>query len=216
MPNWCNNYIKISGAESKMKPIYDLFKNANPEEDTWVMSTLVPENEEFEEIKASGEYLLSPYVEYYGTKWDFLVEDCDLTDLEPTSICFSVSSAWSPPEPFCQRLSDKYGVDVTIDFSEGGADFAGRAEYSDGEVIEAVTYSYREGTYYLDNEVFWMDLESSMEWIFCENPNITLDEVLGTMYPFVTDEDDKETIKESYNEWKEHYEKSGEESESEV
>ena len=215
MPNWCNNYIKISGVESNMKPIYDLFKNANPEEDTWVMTSLVPENEEFEEIKTTGAFILSPYVSYYGTKWDFLVKGCDVNNLEPTSVEFYVPTAWSPPEPFCLRLSEMYNVDVTIDYSEGGADFAGRSYYSEGEEIESETYSYREGMYYLDNEVFWSDLDSTMEWIFCENPDITLDEVLGSMYHFVTDEDDKETIKESYNEWKEHYETT-EETESEV
>jgi hypothetical protein len=198
-----------------MKPIYDLFKDSKSDEDTWVMTSLVAEDEEFEEIKSSGQYLLSPYVEYYGCKWDFLVEDCDLNDLNPTSLEFSVSTAWSPPEPFCLRLSEKYGVDVEITFFEGGANFAGRSYYSEGEEIESETYSYREGMYYLDSEVFWIEVDSDMEWIFCENPDITLDEVLGSMYPFVTDEDDKEKIKESYNEWKEHYETT-EETESEV
>ena len=199
MPNWCSNYIKISGEESNMKPIFDLL---NSEVDVLFMSTLVPENEDFEEIKESGSFILSPYVSYYGTKWDFNVKECDTNILEPTSIGFSVSTAWSPPEPFCQRLSKKYGVEVTIDFSEPGCDFAGRSSYSNGEEIESVTYSYREGMFYLDNEVFWSDVDSDLEWMFCENPNVTLDEVLGTMYPFVTDADDIETLTEIYNEYK--------------
>ena len=70
MPNWCNNFIMISGEESNMKPIYDLFNNRIPQDETLVMTTLVPENEEFEAIKASGNFLLSPYVEYWGTKWE--------------------------------------------------------------------------------------------------------------------------------------------------
>ena len=200
MPNWCSNYIKISGDESNMKPIYDLFNNQEPE--TFIMSTLVPENEEFEEIKRTGNFILSPYVTYYGTKWDFKVAECDTNTLEPTLIDFSVSTAWSPPEPFCKRLSEKYNVDVEVSFSEGGADFTGRSRYSNGEVIEDVTYSYREGMYYLENEVFWSDVDSDLEWMFCENPNITLDEVLGTMYPFITDEDDIKTLTEIYNDYK--------------
>ena len=200
MPNWCSNYIKISGDESNMKPIYDLFNNQEPE--TFIMSTLVPENEEFEEIKRTGNFILSPYVTYYGTKWDFKVTECDTNTLEPTFIEFSVSTAWSPPEPFCKRLSEKYNVDVEVSFSEGGADFTGRSRYSNGEVIEDVTYSYREGMYYLENEVFWSDVDSDLEWMFCENPNITLDEVLGTMYPFITDEDDIKTLTEIYNDYK--------------
>ena len=203
MPNWCSNYIKISGEESNMKPIHDFFVEGEKilNEDTFVMSTLVPEDGEFEKIKESGEFLLTPYTEFWGCKWDFTVNEsnCDIT---PTLITLSPSTAWSPPEPFCKRLSEKYGVDVTIIFSECGNDFAGRGSYSNGEEIESVTYTYREGMYYLDNEVFWSDVDSDLEWMFCENPNITLDEVLGSMYPFVTEAEDIETLTEIYNEYK--------------
>ena len=203
MPNWCNNFILISGEESNMKTIYDLFNSpSNPEVETWVMSTLVPENEEFEEIKASGQFLLSPYVEYYGTKWDIQVEECNMAELEPTAVSFSVATAWSPPEAFCQRLSKTYGVDVTIQFSESGNDFAGSASYSNGEEQESITYPYREGMYYLESETFWMDVQGDLEYMFSENPNITIEEVLSEMYPFITNQEDIQTITEIYNDQK--------------
>jgi hypothetical protein len=166
------------------------------------MTTLVPEDEEFEEIKASGNFLLSPYVEYYGCKWDIQLTECDMAEFEPTAVSFSVVTAWSPPEPFCQRLSKMYGVDVTIQFSEPGNNFAGEGSYSNGEENESVTYSYREGMYHIDNESFWYDVQSDLEWMFCENPSITLDEVLGQMYPFITNAEDIERIAEIYNEEK--------------
>ena len=199
MPNWCSNYIKISGDESNMKPIYDLLKS---EVDDLFMSTLVPENGEFEKIKDGGHFLLSPYVEYYGTKWDFKVTECDTNTLEPTLIDFSVSTAWSPPEPFCKRLSKKYGVDVEISFFEGGANFAGRSRFSNGKEIESLMYTYREGMYYLETETFWGETYSDLEWMFCENPNITFDEVLGQMYPFVKDENDIKELNELYHNFK--------------
>jgi hypothetical protein len=202
MPNWCNNFIMISGEESNMKPIYDLFNNRTPEVETFVMTTLVPEDDEFEEIKNSGAFILSPYVSYYGCKWDIQVNECDMAELEPTAVSFSAVTAWSPPEAFCQRLSKIYGVDVTIQCSEPGNDFAGTATYSNGDEVESVTYPYREGMYYLDNETFWCDVQSDLEWMFCENPNITIDEVLGQMYPFVTKEADIKAITEIYNEEK--------------
>jgi hypothetical protein len=166
------------------------------------MSTLVPENEEFEEIKNTGAFILSPYVSYYGCKWDILLKECDMAELEPTAVSFSAPTAWSPPEAFCQRLSKAYGVDVAIQFSESGNDFAGSASYSNGDEVESVTYPYREGMYYLDNESFWYDVQNDLEWMFCENPNITIDEVLGQMYPFVTKEEDIKAITEIYNEEK--------------
>jgi hypothetical protein len=182
-----------------MKPIYDLFNNRITQDETLVMSTLVPENEEFEEIKAGGKFLLSPYVEYWGSKWDFQLCECDMATLEPDDISFSIVTAWSPPEAFCQRLSKMYGVDVTIQFSEPGNNFAGSSSYSNGEMGESVTYPYREGMYYLDNETFWCEVVGDLEWMFCENPSITIDEVLGQMYPFITKEEDIKEITEIYN-----------------
>lgn len=199
MPNWCNNFIEISGEESKMKPICDYFANAK--DDDFVMSYFIPEDEDFNQIKESGEFILSPYVSFYGTKWDFTIADSNF-DSSPTRITLSPPTAWSPPEPFCQRLSKKYGVDVSIKFSEGGNDFAGQSEYSNGEEVMSETYSYREGLYYTDNETFWYEVESDIEWLMCENESATLDDVLGSMYPFITDKSDIETLTDIYNEHK--------------
>ena len=55
---------------------------------------------------------------------------------------------------------------------------------------------------YLETETFWCEVEGDLEWMFCENPDITLDEVLGQMYPFITDKEDIETLTEIYNEQK--------------
>ena len=202
MPNWCNNFIMISGEESNMKPIYDLFNNRIPQDETLVMTTLVPENEEFHKIEASGKFLLSPYVEYYGCKWDFPLNECDMAKLEPDDVSFANVTAWSPPEAFCQRLSKKYGVDVTVQYSEGGNNFAGTTSYSNGEEIENECYTYREGTYRLEPDYFWECVTTDLEWMFCENPSITIDEVLGQMYPFITKEEDINDMKEIYNQLK--------------
>lgn len=203
MPNWCNNFIAISGEESKMKPIYDFFVEADktPNEDHWVMSTFIPEDEDFEQIKESGDFILSPYVTFYGCKWDFQVNECN-SDYTPTLITLNPSTAWSPPVGFCERLSKKYGVNVSVEYYEGGNDMAGRFEYSDGEEIEAEEYSYREGMFHLDNEAFWCEVESDLEWMVCENPLTNIEELIGTMYPFLTDKEDIETLTEIYNECK--------------
>ena len=216
MPNWCNNFITISGEESDMKPIYDFFVRAEalPDERLCVMSSLVPEDEEFELIKKNGAFLLSPYSTFWGCKWDFTVIECD-GEYTPTSIKISPCSAWSPPLPFCQKLSEKYNVDVVAEYYEGGCDFAGRTYYSQGDEIESEEYSYREGMYYLDQEGFWMDLDGDMEWLFCEKEDVTFEEAVSR-YPFITDESDIEKVKESYNEWKLYYDTEAKKSEGEV
>jgi hypothetical protein len=203
MPNWCNNIILISGEESNMKPIYEFFTRSEslPDEDHWVMSTFIPEDEEFERIKESGDFLLSPYVTFYGCKWDFRVNECN-GNYQPDIIVINPSTAWSPPVAFCQKLSEKFGVIVSVEYYESGNDMAGRFEFSDGEEIEAEEYSYREGMYHLDNETFWVEVESDLEWMACENPLATIDELIGTMYPFITNEKDIESLTEIYNEYK--------------
>lgn len=203
MPNWCNNIILISGEESNMKPIYDFFVEADktPNEDHWVMSTFIPEDEDFEQIKESGDFILSPYVTFYGCKWDFQVNECN-SDYTPTLITLNPSTAWSPPVGFCERLSKKYGVNVSVEYYESGNDMAGRFEYSDGEEIEAEEYSYREGMFHLDNETFWVEVDSDLEWMVCENPLASIEELIGTMYPFLTSKEDIETLTEIYNEHK--------------
>ena len=201
MPNWCGNYIKISGEESNMKDIYEFFVRSEslPDEDHWVMSSLIPEDEDFEQIKESGDFILSPYVSFYGCKWDFMVRECN-GDYTPTLITISPQTAWSPPLPFCQRLSEKYGVNVIAEYYEGGNDMAGRFEFSDGEEIEAEEYGYAEGLFHLDNETFWVEVESDLEWLLCENPEVTIEDVLGAKYPYLTSEDDIETLTTIYNE----------------
>lgn len=204
MPNWCGNYIKISGEESNMKTIYDFFTKAEakPDEDIWVMSTLVPEDDEFNRIKESGEFLLSPYVEFYGCKWDFRVNESQCDIISPSQIILSPATAWSPPLPFCQKLSEKYNVDVSIEFYESGNDMAGFFHYSNGEEIEAEDYAYMEGMFYLDNETFWYELESEMEWLACESPDREVSELIATRYPYITNEDDIISFTEIYNEYK--------------
>jgi hypothetical protein len=49
---------------------------------------------------------------------------------------------------------------------------------------------------------FWECVTTDLEWMFCENPSITIDEVLGQMYPFITKEEDINDMKEIYNQLK--------------
>lgn len=212
MPNWCQNTITISGDTEKMKPIFDFFNPQfllegaiSPFNKTFVMSTLVPEDEEFERIKESGEFLLTPYVDFYGSKWDFRLSDAEISECTPESITISPNTAWSPVEPFCQRLSKKYGVNVDIMYFESGSDFAGCTRYENGEITNDEDYGYDEGMYLLDNEGFWYEVENHVTDKFEENPDFTLEELLSE-YKFITDEDDKNSLIDIYNEEKENYE----------
>lgn len=222
MPNWCNNYIVISGTKSNMKPIYDFFHNGqkkvdeyyekkkqyvkeNPDKTIWdhvegieleeqlVMKTLVPHDEEYERIKVSGDFIINPQDRFYGTKWDFDLKESNVNEVTEERITLSPSTAWSPPSEFCQKLTKKYGVHVDITYEEGGAGFVGQEEFEDGEMIGQVFYNnYYEGLYHLENETFWSMVDSELD----NYDDITEEEFLNK-FPFVS-EKDREIIRNDF------------------
>ena len=167
MPNWCDNFIIISGDTDKMKPIYDYFQKSEQAleevnklrreavaagksmndaleqfqyEENLVMNTLVPRDAEYDRIVEQGDFLLNPQTTFYGTKWDFNFFEANLGSITEDEIIINPQTAWSPCNAFCQKLSAKYGVDVVIQYEEPGSAFIGRIEYSNGEIEEQEHY----------------------------------------------------------------------------
>lgn len=201
MPNWCNNYITISGDKEKMKPIYDFFKDKETTEaDCLVMSSLVPHDEEYEKIKASGEYLLNPQTEFYGTKWDFSIGEANVHDITEECITFGPQTAWSPPSAFCQKLAVKYGVEVSVQYDEPGIGFVGKeVYYPDGTLDEEFYENYLEGMYKLQPEDFWeCEVENNMT--YCKEEGKTFEETYNDMFSFITKESEIKELREVYDE----------------
>ena len=229
MPNWCNNYITISGSKEKMKPLYDYFESSqsehekfvekravihkeNPEawktideicpppKENLVMNTLVPHDDEYRAIEASGKYLLSPQVEFYGTKWDFDFNEANVNEIGKERITFGPMTAWSPPSQFCQKLAIKYGVQVMVEYDEPGIGFIGKeVYYADGNCEEEIYENYLEGTYILQNDMFWENEVESYMTIDKEDGK-TFEEILQDMFSFITDEKEIKQLKEVYDE----------------
>ena len=226
MPNWCNNFIEISGTKSDMKPIYDFFVDSqkkldeysnkktqyiqeHPEFNYWdkiegitmdeilVMNTLVPHDEEYERIKESGNFLLNPQTEFYGCKWDFDFEQANVINVTEEFISFAPSTAWAPPTAFCEKLSAKCNVQIVLNYEEGGVGFVGKETFTSEGMIEQEFYDdYYEGLYYLDKETFWSMVESEL----ADLDDITEEEFLNK-FPYVNDSD-REQLKNDYNEYK--------------
>ena len=202
MPNWCNNFITIGGEKEKMKPIYDFFKeNENSTDpDCLVMNSLVPHDEEYDAIKESGEYLLNPQVNFYGTKWDFSIMEANIHSINEDCITLAPSTAWSPPSEFCRRLSGKYGICVDISYDEPGVGFVGEEEYSDGELFAQTHYdNYLEGMYKLQPDTFWETAYDNIEY-YKNEEELSFESVRERLLSFVTDEDDVKELETIYNE----------------
>ena len=164
MANLCDNQILISGLKENMKFIHEFFSplvtiKVNGEISPLVMSTLVPHDEEYEQIVQSKNYLLTPETVFYGTKWDFNLEDVDISDITEESVSFFVSTPWSPPEAFCKKLAKKYDVTVHIYYDEPGIGFIGETTfYSNGDQNGEHYDNYLKGLYNIDNERFWHEI----------------------------------------------------------
>ena len=205
MPNWCNNYIQISGTKENMEKIYHLFKNEDSKRyrEILVMNYLIPHDTEYKQIEKSGNFLLNPQTKFYGTKWDFRLNEANIHIVEEDRVSLAPSTAWSPPSEFCERLARKYDVNVEITYEEGGVGFVGREVYnSDGLIEQEIYENYEEGLYKLENETFWENLDSSIEYAL-ENEE-DLEDFMGRYY-FVTPED-KEEIEKLYTEMVKDYE----------
>lgn len=205
MPNWCNNYIQISGTKENMEKIYHLFKNEGSKRyrDILVMNHLIPHDSEYKRIEKSGDFLLNPQTTFYGTKWDFTLTQANVINVTEEYVSLGPSTAWSPPSEFCEKLAKKYDVNVEINFEEGGVGFVGREVYnSDGLIEQEIYENYEEGLYKLDNETFWSNLDYSIEYAL-ENEE-TLESFMER-YPYVTPEDRKE-IEEEFTQMVKDYE----------
>jgi hypothetical protein len=104
----------------------------------------------------------------YGTKWwDFEAEiDEDCTEL---TICGD--SAWAPPSHLLQKISEHYPVEISLEYEEGGCDFAGTATFKGGvaedNCMRFWEYQLVMGNYDMVAEelVDWFrDCKSSYEW----------------------------------------------------
>jgi len=127
MPNWCENIIKITGEESKMKALVEKFKELETN-DQPVMGFLLGTEDRPADFDQGGWY--GYQIKKFGTKWDFRYnEDLDMEQCDTNIIYFRILTAWSPPCEFLKSLCEKYGVKAKIHYHEPGMGFAGTEEF---------------------------------------------------------------------------------------
>jgi hypothetical protein len=212
MPNWCQNYIKISGEESTIRTLTAVIKSlktSDEEESNDVFKALIG----LPPHMTDGDYKEKWYdtnIEWFGTKWDISYEEHSFT-FDKDEITLSCETAWSPPIPFLQNLCEMYKVNAYLFYSEGGVGFAGETTFNweDGVLdVYDDECGYLEGIYKYSKEEFWSEVEYRSDCIIDEEQSL---EDFLSEFPFVTNEDKEELIR-LYNEEKLKY---NDESESE-
>ncbi len=190
MPNWCNNYITISGEKDKIDRVKTIL---NLREDDYFFKPLLGQAD-----KANW---YDENLNNLGTKWDVSV-DKDSINESDSEISFSCESAWSPPVAGMVNVCKKYGVDCIMTYEEAGNDFYGKTTIDTDGTYEEEDYEYREGMYVLDNDWFWENLsESDMEYMIEEiqdemesDDTYTINEFVKREFPYVTEDDTKQII----------------------
>ena len=166
MPNWCSNYIVISGDVDKISLLKNILEDVpkSKPDDCIVFTTLVGKEPTIttEEYEKGGWF--NSNVDWFGAKWDVSYGDCQF-EFNDDHIIMMPMTAWSPPVRFVSNLCKMYGVTAVMDYDEGGCDFCGRANIDiDGEVNED-DYGFDEGKYHFDNEYFWESIvENDLEY----------------------------------------------------
>lgn len=202
MPNWCSNSIVITGDVDKIKKIKDVLLTMDKiNTDGGIFEALVGRDENIteEEFQKGGWY--DHNINRYGCKWDIGWDDSNVDIDSDDCITMSPQTAWSPPEGFCRLLAEQYGVDVTIEYSEPGCDFAGRLSVGPDGDYENETYGFLEGLYYIDEDYFWMEVRNNLEYEFDDEAGRSLDGWLED-FQFVGNNHKSELI-DLYNEVKE-------------
>ena len=193
MPNWCTNWIEISGDKESIQKIKEKMESIENSQDANLFMTLVGIPEDVTDYDTNW---YDTNINNWGTKWDVSLNESNV-EFNEDHITMSPETAWSPPVGFCKSLAMKYKVVVTNTYEEPGCDFCGRIVI-DSEGNENVEdYSFLEGKYILDNETFWYEVDSNIE-SYSDYENPTFENFIED-YDFVNDED-KEEIKRMYDE----------------
>lgn len=189
MPNWCYNYITLSGEEDKIDRVKTILKLRK---DDRFFKPLLGEADESNWYE---ENLIK-----LGTKWDVMV-DCFYNSDD--AISFSCESAWSPPIAGMVNVCKKYGVSCIMTYEEAGNDFYGKTTIDTDGTYQEEDYGYREGMYVLDNSSFWenldpetYDMENMIEEMKTEIEynTYTIDEFVKREFPYVDDYDAKKIM----------------------
>jgi len=195
MPNWCSNYLVVTGSADAIRQINEAFQKEN------TFENLIGKDPSFAE-----EDWYNHNCSHYGTKWDIgpidtFYEDGDI------ELALTFDTAWSPCVPFVKALCEKYKVDAVLEYSESGCDFAGRATFEwegkeEGELcIHEEQWDYHEGLYILDRQA-WFDGELQWAMENAHERELTDEQFVEEYASFMTEED-KQYITKEYQEYRE-------------
>jgi hypothetical protein len=123
MPNWCSNDIEISGNKQELDRLAAFLATGEQDFDFEVIAK-TPEGDGWYEWR----------IENWGTKWN--PENSTVDRTSDTTMTAWFDTAWSPPIPIIQKLSELFPtLEIMIEFEEEGLEFSGYKTFKSGTVI---------------------------------------------------------------------------------
>jgi hypothetical protein len=198
MPNWCYNYLQITGSKENIRKITDILEvEISKKEAGKMFEPLVGIQPDLtrEEYDNGGWY--NANINYWGCKWDVTPWEFDPA-LDDTSIVMSFDTAWSPAEGFAELLTKKYGVSTRLEFHEGGNYFAGYQTTGPDEETNYQSWDYMEGLYHTDPEQFWHEFGTKVWDSFDDGEPLEIEDLLEEDEYAFFDEEDKANARRHY------------------
>ena len=123
MPNWCNNYVTITGPKDQIDMLIVECEKSNERDISYeILNKLRPRPVDEEENWYSWN------VENWGTKWDINLAGYEVID--ENTVTLSFDSAWSPPTALYEYLVEQEW-EVDAYYYEPGMAYCGR--FVDGQ-----------------------------------------------------------------------------------
>lgn len=119
MPNWCMNYVTITGPIEKLEQIAEA---AN-------------KGQLFEYLSPIGEWDYGKAVENWGCKWEASEVSCEI-EYDTQTIMLNFDTAWGPPIAAYQAGEAKHDLEIMASFYEPGMAFVGCYEDMEEETFD--------------------------------------------------------------------------------
>ena len=124
MPNWCSNFLKVSGNIHELNKFKELTLVHKDNELNFTMEVLHPTPEDKLQESGSNPGWYSWRVDNWGTKWDVTESCINVNEDEYLEITYD--TAWGPNSAFIQYAAKAFPtLSFSLAYEEAGMGFCG-------------------------------------------------------------------------------------------
>lgn len=130
MPNWCSNFLRISGSREDLDDFVN--RNSHRDDEGRYFPILFQKGAPADRSDVDG---VDAHVGTWGTKWD--LDEETIEEREDSEIVYRFNTAWSPPFKWLSKVIKLHpNLTAELYYLETGMRFAGCLLYADGNATE--------------------------------------------------------------------------------